>query len=63
MQIQGRMLPSSAELAAIATELAAVNQALWQIEDELRLCEQRSAFGQRLGSRWRHPRVVYAERP
>jgi hypothetical protein len=40
-------LPGSPELDALAKELAAVNRTLWQVEDELRLCEQRSDFGPR----------------
>ena len=35
-----RAVPGSAELAQLATELKAVNEARWQIEDEIRLCER-----------------------
>ena len=40
-------VPGSAELARLATELRAVNEALWQIEDEIRLCERHDDFGPR----------------
>ena len=40
-------VPGSAELARLATELRAVNEALWQIEDEIRLCERDEDFGPR----------------
>ena len=42
-----RAVPGSAELARLATELKAVNEALWQIEDEIRLCERDEDFGPR----------------
>jgi Flp pilus assembly protein TadD len=42
-----RAVPGSAELARSATELKAVNEALWQIEDEIRLCERDKDFGPR----------------
>jgi hypothetical protein len=40
-------LPASAELAALAAQLTAVNEALWQVEDDLRDCERRQDFGPR----------------
>ena len=40
-------VPGSAELARLANELKAVNEALWQIEDEIRLCERDEDFGPR----------------
>ena len=40
-------VPGSAELARFATELKEVNEALWQIEDEIRLCERDEDFGPR----------------
>src|SRR5262249_13780643 len=40
-------VPGSAELTRLATELRAVNEALWQIEDEIRLCERCEDFGPR----------------
>jgi hypothetical protein len=42
-----RAVPGSAELARLATELKAVNEALWRIEDEIRLCERDEDFGPR----------------
>ena len=42
-----RAVPGSAELARLATELKAVNEARWQIEDEIRLCERDEDFGPR----------------
>ncbi|MFI5381586.1 MAG: DUF6165 family protein [Tepidisphaerales bacterium] len=35
------------ETARLAAELADVNRQLWAVEDELRLCEQRSSFDAR----------------
>ena len=40
-------VPDSAELTRLATELKAVNEALRQIEDEIRLCEREEDFGPR----------------
>jgi hypothetical protein len=42
-----RAVPGSAELTQLATELKAVNEALWQIEDEIRRCEHDADFGPR----------------
>jgi Tfp pilus assembly protein PilF len=42
-----RAVPGSAELARLARELTAVNQALWEIEDQIRLCERDEDFGPR----------------
>src|SRR5271166_4126010 len=42
-----RAVPGSAELARLATELKAVNEARWQVEDEIRLCERGEDFGPR----------------
>ncbi len=38
---------SSARLDELTDGLREVNEALWDIEDEIRLCEQRSDFGDR----------------
>jgi hypothetical protein len=38
------MTPGSAELTLLTTELKAVNEALWQIEDEIRLCVRDEDF-------------------
>jgi tetratricopeptide (TPR) repeat protein len=40
-------MPGSAELTRLAGELKAVNEALWGIEDEIRLCEREEDFGPR----------------
>jgi hypothetical protein len=40
-------VPGSAELTRLETELKEVNEALWQIEDEIRLCERDEDFGPR----------------
>ena len=37
----------SAELAAWTSELRAVNEALWEVEDALRVCEREEDFGVR----------------
>jgi Flp pilus assembly protein TadD len=42
-----RCLPSSAELARLTGALKAVNEALWQVEDDLRECERARDFGPR----------------
>ncbi len=42
-----RTLGESPELAALKAQLREVNERLWDIEDELRLCEQRQDFGPR----------------
>jgi hypothetical protein len=40
-----RTLPASEALAGLTRELKAANQALWDIEDQIRDCEARGAFG------------------
>jgi len=42
-----RALAPSAELAALTAELRVVNEALWQVEDGVRLCERDQDFGPR----------------
>jgi tetratricopeptide (TPR) repeat protein len=42
-----RCLPNSAELARLTGALKAVNEALWQVEDDLRECERARDFGPR----------------
>jgi hypothetical protein len=42
-----RALPSSDELTRLTAELRAVNEALWQIEDDIRECERSGDFGPR----------------
>src|SRR5262249_7932857 len=40
-------LPTTPELADLTTQLRAVNEALWEIEDEIRVCERGHDFGPR----------------
>jgi hypothetical protein len=42
-----RALPDSEELTRLTAELKAVNEALWQIEDDIRECERQRDFGPR----------------
>jgi hypothetical protein len=44
---RARAMTVSAELARLTAELKAVNLALWDIEDEIRLCERDKDFGPR----------------
>lgn len=41
-----RTVPRSGELDALTAELRQVNEALWDVEDELRDCERAAAFGE-----------------
>ena len=40
-------LPESAALTALTAELRGVNETLWGVEDEIRLCERDGDFGER----------------
>jgi len=40
-------LPASERLQALTAELRAVNETLWQVEDDIRLCERNDDFGPR----------------
>ncbi|MBY8975114.1 hypothetical protein KHP62_04800 [Rhodobacteraceae bacterium NNCM2] len=40
-------LPKSKELATLSDQLREVNEALWQIEDDIRDCERQQDFGER----------------
>jgi hypothetical protein len=42
-----RSMPGSEELTRLAGELRSVNETLWRIEDEIRLCERVEDFGPR----------------
>jgi len=42
-----RAIEPSDELAGLTAELRSVNEALWQVEDELRKCERAGDFGPR----------------
>ncbi|HEV3005288.1 MAG TPA: tetratricopeptide repeat protein [Pirellulales bacterium] len=44
---RGASLGDSRELAELTAELTAVNEALWDIEDEIRVCERQGDFGPR----------------
>jgi hypothetical protein len=44
---RAKAVPPSAELERLTDELRKVNEALWDIEDEIRLCERASDFGPR----------------
>jgi tetratricopeptide (TPR) repeat protein len=44
---RGRAVPRTVELAPLTTELKGVNEALWQIENEIRRCERDADFGPR----------------
>ena len=46
-QARRRWLQPSPELDALTVDLKAVNAALWDIEDEIRLCERAQDFGPR----------------
>lgn len=39
-------LPQSSELERLESELKRVNEALWEIEDDIRACEAKGDFGQ-----------------
>jgi hypothetical protein len=45
--VRDAALPASPELATLAAQLKAVNEALWQVEDAVRACERRQDFGPR----------------
>ena len=45
VQARDAALPPGADIDGEAGELRAVNEALWQIEDDIRDCERRGDFG------------------
>ena len=47
VQVREREVPASNELAHLTEQLKAVNERLWQIEDEIRVCERNRDFGPR----------------
>lgn len=47
LEVLGQHVVDSAELDRLTGELAAVNARLWQVEDELRICERDQDFGPR----------------
>jgi uncharacterized small protein (DUF1192 family) len=44
--VAGRAVPRSPALAALEGELRAVNEALWEIEDDIRALDARGDFGE-----------------
>jgi tetratricopeptide (TPR) repeat protein len=46
-RVRAERLPVSAALAPLVAELRAVNRALWEIEDAVRVCERSGDFGPR----------------
>ena len=44
-QSRAQFLPPSPELTRLTAALKAVNQTLWQIEDDIRACERAGDFG------------------
>lgn len=46
-RLRQQMAPPSAMLHELSEQLAAVNQKLWRVEDELRICEKSQEFTQR----------------
>jgi hypothetical protein len=44
---RGQSIPRSPQLDDLTTQLKQVNQALWDIEDDIRLCEKAKDFGPR----------------
>ena len=45
LAIRAEAVPASPAVEAAAAELAAVNRSLWEVEDDLRRCEERGEFG------------------
>jgi hypothetical protein len=45
--VRDRAIGPSEEIARLTAELRAINQRLWHVEDEIRLCEQDKDFGPR----------------
>jgi hypothetical protein len=46
-KVRNESLPETDELAHATAELKSVNEQLWMIEDEIRLCERQQDFGPR----------------
>jgi hypothetical protein len=45
--IRARAIPGGAAIESLVRDLKAVNEALWEIEDEIRECEAKRDFGPR----------------
>src|SRR5205823_5202378 len=45
--VRAKAIPPSAELQSLTDKLRTVNKALWDIEDEIRVCERGGDFGSR----------------
>jgi len=46
-QIRDQFIPTTDELEELFNELKAVNETLWDIEDDIRLCEKQNDFSSR----------------
>ena len=46
-KVRDNDLPRSAELTRLTAELKRINEALWIIEDDIRICEKSREFGER----------------
>ncbi|GAB4137847.1 MAG: DUF6165 family protein [Planctomycetaceae bacterium] len=46
-QTHDQTIPKNAALATLTNELKTVNEQLWEIEDEIRICERDQNFGTR----------------
>ena len=47
VDVRDQAFPNHAELTTLSAQLKAINQALWQIEDDIRDCERDQDFGPR----------------
>jgi Tfp pilus assembly protein PilF len=47
LRARDQAIAPSSELATLTAQLKSVNEALWQVEDDVRVCEQAQAFGPR----------------
>jgi hypothetical protein len=46
-KVRDRLLPASAALSNLSTELKQTNEKLWDVEDDIRLCDRAGDFGPR----------------
>ncbi|VAW14546.1 hypothetical protein MNBD_ALPHA09-982 [hydrothermal vent metagenome] len=44
-EVRGAKVPATPELGRLEAELKTVNEALWEIEDDIRACEAEADFG------------------
>jgi Family of unknown function (DUF6165) len=47
VQAHDRAIPASGELSALAAKLKTVNESLWDVEDQIRVCDHAGDFGPR----------------